>query len=62
MVKKFLKKNKIAFTDHDVSKDRVKAAEMISKTGQMGVPVIDIEGQIVMGFDEEKLKQLLKIK
>jgi glutaredoxin-like YruB-family protein len=62
MAKEFLKKRKIPFTDYDVSADRVKAAEMISKSGQMGVPVIDIDGQIIMGFDEARIKQILKIK
>lgn len=62
MAKDFLKKNKVAFEDIDVSVDRVKAAEMISKSGQMGVPVIDINGQIIIGFDEARIRQLLKLK
>lgn len=51
----------VEYTDVDVSADEKKAQEMIHKSGQMGVPVIDIEGEIVIGFDEKKLKKLLKV-
>jgi len=60
--KAFLKKHKIKFEDVDVNKDRKAAAEMIKKSGQTGVPVIEIDGEIVRGFDEANLKKLLKIK
>jgi glutaredoxin-like YruB-family protein len=60
-VKQFLKENGIAYTDIDVSRDYAKAQEMIKKTGQMAVPVIDIDGEIVVGFDKEKIKELLGI-
>jgi len=60
-VKQFLKDNNITFQDYDVGIDQAKANEMISKSGQMGVPVIDIEGEIIVGFDKEKIKQLLNI-
>ncbi len=60
--KEFLKENKIAFEDIDVSKNQAAANEMIEKSGQMGVPVIDIDGQIIVGFDREALKKALKIK
>lgn len=53
--------HKVNFTDIDVMADQEKAREMIQKSGQMGVPVIDIDGQIVIGFDQKKLKGLLKI-
>jgi len=59
--KQFLKDSNIQFTDYDVGSDQVKAQEMMKKTGQMGVPVIDVEGQIVIGFDKEKIKQILGI-
>ncbi len=58
-VKQFLKENNILFLDWDVSVDQLAADEMIKKSGQMGVPVLDIDGQIVVGFDKEKIKQLL---
>jgi glutaredoxin-like YruB-family protein len=60
-VKQFFKDNNIAFEDYDVSTDPVKADEMVKKSGQMGVPVLDIEGEIIVGFDREKIKQSLGI-
>jgi len=47
--------------DWDISVDQFAADEMIKKSGQMGVPVLDIGGQIIIGFDKEKIKQLLGI-
>ena len=58
-VKQFLKENNIEFQNLDVSSDQLAADEMTAKTGQMGVPVLDIDGQIVIGFDKERIKQLL---
>ena len=62
LTKQFLKDSKIAFKDIDVSTDQAAAKEMIQKSGQMGVPVIDIDGKLSIGFDKEALKKLLKIK
>ena len=59
--KQFLKENNIIFLDWDVSIDKIAADEMVKKSGQMGVPVLDIDGQIIVGFDKEKIKQLLGI-
>ena len=59
--KQFLKENNVAFTDFDVSSNSEKAEEMTQKSGQMGVPVVDIEGTIIVGFDKEKIKQALGI-
>jgi glutaredoxin-like YruB-family protein len=59
--KQFLKDNNIVFEDYDVAADRLKADEMVKKSGQMGVPVLDIEGEIIVGFDREKIKQSLGI-
>jgi len=59
--KQFLTENKITFENYDVSTDQAKAQEMIDKSGQMGVPVIDIEGEIILGFDKERIKQALGI-
>ncbi|MCX6746096.1 MAG: glutathione S-transferase N-terminal domain-containing protein [Candidatus Parcubacteria bacterium] len=50
--KDYLSEKKIAFTDFDVASDSAKAQEMIDKSGQMGVPVLDIEGKIIVGFDK----------
>lgn len=62
MEKDFLKQNKIEFEDVDVSNDQKAANEMVKKSGQMGVPVTEIDGEIVVGFDKEKLKKILGIK
>lgn len=60
-LKEFLKQHNIEFEEIDVSKDAKAAREMIEKSGQMGVPVVEIDGQIVVGFDKEKISQLLNI-
>jgi len=62
MAKDFLKEHKIEYEEIDVSQDRDAANEMVEKSGQMGVPVIEIDGEIIIGFDKEKLKKLLEIK
>jgi glutaredoxin 3 len=59
--KQFLKDNNIVFEDFDVSADKAAADEMVRKSGQMGVPVLDIEGQYIVGFDKEAIKQALGI-
>lgn len=59
--KAFFDKNDVEYTDIDVMHDQEEAQKMIQKSGQMGVPVIDIDGEIVVGFDEKKLKELMKI-
>lgn len=58
--KDYFRENGIPFNDVDVSSDRAAAQEMITKSGQMGVPVIDIEGEIVVGFQPQVFEQLLK--
>jgi glutaredoxin-like YruB-family protein len=58
-VKQFLKENNILFLDWDVSVDQLAKDEMIKKSGQMGVPVLDIDGEIIIGFDKEKIKLAL---
>ncbi|MFA5276266.1 MAG: glutaredoxin domain-containing protein [Candidatus Omnitrophota bacterium] len=60
-VKQFLKENNVPYVDYDVSVDSEKADEMTKKSSQMGVPVLDIEGTIIVGFDKEKIKQTLGI-
>jgi len=59
--KQFLKENGVLFEDIDVANNKAAAEEMVRKTGQMGVPVLDIEGQIIVGFDKERIKQVLGI-
>ena len=59
MAKAFFVENEIEYTEHDVSTDEAMRKEMIEKTGQMGVPVIEIDEQVVVGFDKEKLSEML---
>ncbi|HAH19831.1 MAG: NrdH-redoxin [Omnitrophica WOR_2 bacterium GWF2_43_52] len=58
-LKAHLSQQGIAFTNLDVSVDKVSLDKMIEISGQMGVPVIDIDGQIVVGFEKEKIDNLL---
>lgn len=60
-LKNFLKERNIQFEDIDVSQNEIAQKEMIEKSGQYGVPVVDIDGEIIIGFDQDKIKKLLKI-
>jgi glutaredoxin-like YruB-family protein len=62
MAKAFFKEHNVSYEEKDVSVDEKAVEEMIHKSGQLGVPVIDIDGQIVIGFDKEALSELLNIK
>ena len=57
--KKFLNDKGIKFTEYDVSRDQAAAQEMVKLTGQMGVPVITVNGQVIIGFDRARLESLL---
>ncbi len=59
MAKDFFEEEGIAYTDYNVAEDIAKRTEMVAKTGQLGVPVIDIEGQVVIGFNEARIRELL---
>jgi glutaredoxin len=59
MAKSFLGKNGVKYQDFNVAEDRAARDEMIRKSGQMGVPLIDIDGDLILGFDEAKLKEKL---
>ena len=59
--KEFFAENDITYTDFDVAADPEKREEMIEMTGQMGVPVIKIGDEVVVGFDEGKVKELLGV-
>ena len=61
-LKEFLKDKGFGFEDIDVSQDQKLLDEMVEKSGQMGVPVVEIDGQIIIGFDKEKINELLNIK
>lgn len=59
--KQFLTDNNIEFENIDISSDPEKAQEVVSKSGQIGVPVLDIDGEIIIGFDKEKITRTLGI-
>jgi glutaredoxin 3 len=59
MVKEFLSQKGVAFKEIDVSRDYAAAQELVSKTGQRGVPVVLLDGQVVVGFDRPRLEQIL---
>ncbi|MBI1972321.1 MAG: NrdH-redoxin [Candidatus Aenigmarchaeota archaeon] len=61
-VKDFLKANKVEFEDRDIEKVGGAAEESVEKSGQAGIPVTDIDGDIVIGYDVPTLKKLLKLK
>jgi len=60
-LKEFLKEHNVAFEEIDISQDSKSRDFIIEKTGKMEVPVIDIEGEIIAGFDRQKIVKLLKI-
>jgi len=62
MTKEFFKENKIDYKEINVSNDQKAAKEMIDKSGQLGVPVVEIDGQIIIGFNKQALKKALDIK
>lgn len=62
MAKKYFREKGIKFTDIDVSRDQSAARDMVRRSGQMGVPVIDIGGKIIVGFDRPRINALLGIK
>ena len=61
MAKEFFKENNVNYSEKDVGSDPTALQEMIAKSKQMGVPVIVVEEEIVIGFDKSKLKELLEI-
>jgi glutaredoxin 3 len=60
--KEFFQEHKVAYEEKDVAADEQARETMVEKSGQMGVPVIEVNGSIVVGFDEAKLSELLDIK
>ena len=62
MTKEFLKEKNIDYTDYNVAEDAEKREEMIEKSGQMGVPVIYVGDEMIIGFDKDRLVELLDIK
>jgi glutaredoxin-like YruB-family protein len=62
MAKKYFRENGVKFKEVDVSRDQAAARDMIRRSGQAGVPVVDIGGKIVVGFDRPKISKHLGIK
>lgn len=62
LAKKFMKDHGVVYTEHDVATDLVQRKIMVDKSGQLGVPVIDVDDKIMIGFDEALLKEVLGIK
>lgn len=60
-VKDYLSDHNIDYTEYDVSQNRQKAQEMMDKTGQMGVPVVEINGDVIVGFDKQKIREKLNL-
>mgnify|MGYP003394742065 CR=1 FL=1 len=61
MTREFLDQHSVPYTDYNVAQDAKMRDEMIERSGQMGVPVIDIDGQLIVGFDKARLMGLLGI-
>ena len=61
-LREFLKRHNIEFEYIDISKDERALEGMVKKSAEMGVPVVEIDGEIVVGFDKEKISKLLNIK
>jgi len=60
--KEFFQEHSVQYEEKDVVQDEQAREDMIQKSGQLGVPVIDIDGEIVIGFDKKRLSELLGIK
>ena len=62
MLKSFLRENDVEFEEIDVSTDREAAVEMVEKSGQIGVPVMEVNGKMIVGFNVPAIKRALKLK
>jgi len=59
LAKRFLQERNVEYTEHNVAQDPARAAEMFEKSGQSGIPVLDIDGKIIVGFDRPAIKKAL---
>lgn len=59
VAKNYFRENRVPYTEYDVSRDQRRADEMVRKSGQMGVPVIDINGRIIVGFNKPEIERSL---
>lgn len=60
LAKDYFNENNISYTEYDVAQDAEKRKEMVGLTGQLGVPVIVINGDVIVGFNESRISELLK--
>ncbi len=60
MVKDFLRKKQVSFVEYDVGRDERRAEEMVRKSGQMGVPVVDVNGRILVGYKPADIERALQ--
>jgi glutaredoxin-like YruB-family protein len=58
--KSYFRENRIPFSEYDVSRDQRRAEEMVRKSGQMGVPVIDVNGRVIVGFNQPEIEKALR--
>ncbi len=58
--KEYFREHGIRFTEHDVSRDQRRADEMVRKSGQSGVPVIDVNGRVIVGFNQPEIERALR--
>jgi len=59
IAKDWLRKEGVAFTEYNVAQDQRKAEEMVRRSGQMGVPVLDVHGRIIVGFNQTEIERAL---
>ena len=59
MAKQYMSSKNVSYTEYDVSRDTRKAEEMVRKSGQMGVPVIEINGRVILGFNRPEIDRAL---
>lgn len=60
MAKNYFRENKIPFTEYNVAQDLKRADEMVKKSGQMGVPVVDVHGRVIVGFNKSEIERALR--
>lgn len=60
MAKNYFREKKIPFTEYNVAQDLRRADEMVRKSGQMGVPVLDVNGKVIVGFNKPEIENALK--
>jgi len=58
--KQYFREHKVPFTEYNVAQDQRRAEEMVRKSGQMGVPVIDVHGKIIVGFKQTEIERALR--